>query len=374
MNVSIIGVKGYPIVYGGYETLVHSLVEKWRRYDIKIAVYCHSSMFNQQPTIINGVKLIYLPAIEKKSLSQLTHSFISTIHACFSRADIIFYVNVANAPFGFIPRLFGKKTVINVDGLEWLRPKWKGLGSFYFKICARLVKFSFHGVITDASEMQRLYKEKFNTSSTVLTYGAKHPTRYFPELLNQFNLVANDYYLVVGRMIPDNNLDLIVDAYLQSNSSKKLVIIGDDIFKDQFALTIQQKIQGNQSIVLTGYINNHDHLCTFYHNCFAYIHGHEFGGTNPTMVNALNENCFILALHTPFTQEMLDDGRNGLFFQKNSIELALLIEAVEKEDYYEELKNFRQKGRTRVDAHYQWDRIADGYYQLFKYVLNKVQP
>lgn len=369
MKISIIGVKGYPIVYGGYETLVHSLIEKWQEKDLTITVYCHSSMFDEKPSLVNGVSLVYLPAIEKKSLSQLTHSLLSTLHTCFSRADIILYVNVANAPFGILPRIFGKKTVINVDGLEWLRPKWKGLGSLYFKLCAKLVKYFFNEVITDAAEMQRIYKEQFNTSSTILTYGAKPPHQYHPELLTQFNLVSNEFYLVVGRMIPDNNLDLIVDAYLQSNSRKKLVIIGNDIFNDEFAIAIHRKISGNDSIVLTGYVNNNDHLCTFYHHCFAYIHGHEYGGTNPTMITALHEACFILALDTPFTQEMLDQGKNGLLYQKRSAQLTALIQAVETDRYHEEIKLFKARARPHVMNNYDWNTIADGYHQLFKALM-----
>ena len=373
MKVSIIGVKGYPIVYGGYETLIKSLADRLKNKGIELTIYCHAALFKNKPTQVDGVRLVYLPAIEKKSLSQLTHSLLSTIHACFSSADIIFYVNVANAPFGFMPRIFGKKTVINVDGLEWLRPKWKGLGSVYFKFCAKLVKYFFNSVITDAVEMQRIYQVEFHACSKVITYGAENPNEYFPEMLGKYGIKERGYYLVVGRMIPDNNLDLIIEEYLNSGSNKKLVIIGDDFFKGSFAQSIEKKITGNQHIVLTGYINNHDELCTFYKYCFAYIHGHEYGGTNPTMIAALRENAFILALETPFTREMLDHGYNGIFFSKQKKSMADLLKKVENISFELEAENVRMKGGERVQQQYNWDNIANQYDQLFKGLLKKIK-
>lgn len=366
MKVSIIGVKGYPQVYGGYETLIQSIVRRFTLQKVHVTIYCHKSLFIVKPKQVNGVHLIYLPAIEKKSLSQLTHSFLSTLHACFSAADVVFYVNVANAPFGILPRLFGKKTVINVDGLEWLRPKWKGLGSIYYKICARLVKYTFNRVITDAIEMQRIYKQLFKTKSEVITYGAEHALNYSKEILSKFNLTPNEYYLVVGRMIPDNNLDFIIDEFLQTRTNKKLVIIGDDVFKGDFAVSIEEKIRGNASIVLTGYINDHDFLCSFYKYCFAYIHGHEFGGTNPTMIVAMNENCLILAIDTPFTREMLNEEQCGSFFKKQSQSLASLIMSVEQ-DLSQDLRNsYANSGKLRVQEHFNWDIIAQQYLKVFQ--------
>jgi len=371
MKVSIIGVKGYPIVYGGYETLVKALVERWKDKDLELTVYCHASLFPEKPTLLNGVKLIYLPAIEKKSLTQLTHSFLSTLHVCFSKTHIVLYVNVANAPLGFLPRLFGKKTIINVDGMEWLRPKWKGIGAIYYKFCVKIVKYFFNAVVTDASEMQRIYENQFDTKSTIITYGAENPIQYSNEILTKYNLTPNEYYLVVGRMIPDNNLDLIIDGYLNALSPKKLVIIGDDIFKGSFASSIHNNIRGNQNIILTGYVRNYDQLCTFYKYCFAYIHGHEYGGTNPTMITALNEGCLILALDTPFTREMLDNGIYGIYFKKNSSDLNVVISSVEQKKFNDNLLEFRKKGKQRVEEKYNWNDIADQYIELFNQTISR---
>ena len=138
MTISIIGSRGYPYVYSGYETFVKELSERLVLKGIHVRIYCHKNLFTSYPKEMNGIELIYVPTIESKILSQLIHSFLSMTHACFSKTDVILAVNAANGPWGLISRIFGKKTCINVDGMEWLRPKWKGLGSKYFHFSAWL--------------------------------------------------------------------------------------------------------------------------------------------------------------------------------------------------------------------------------------------
>ena len=363
-RVAIIGIKGYPYVYGGYETLIKSIAERLVQKNISITIYCHRLLFANKPNEVNGIALKYIPAIETKSLSQLTHSFLSTIHACFCRYDAILYVNVANGPFGFPPRIFGTKTMINVDGMEWNRPKWKGLGAVYYKFCARIVQYTFNTVITDAEEMKKTYLEEFSTNSVMIPYGAEKNNEEDTVILDKLDLNSHEYYLVVGRMIPDNNLDFIVQEFSEATTSKKLVIVGDDIFKSPYSKKINQIIQGNKNIIVTGYITNYTHLTTLYRKCFAYIHGHEFGGTNPTLVLAMSESCLILALNTRFNKEVLADGANGYFFNKKTGSLVRLIDRTEHHESEESLHKIRQNGPERVESHYNWDHIANQYLNI----------
>jgi len=168
MRIAIIGSRGYPYVYSGYETFVKELVERLVKRDYDITVYCHKNLFKSFPKQVNGVNLVYISTIEKKSLSQLVHSIQSITHACFRDFDIILVVNSANGPFGLITRLFGKKTAINVDGLEWLRPKWKGLGAKYFYWASRMATRLYDVIITDSDEVQKFYEHEFNSRWTVI--------------------------------------------------------------------------------------------------------------------------------------------------------------------------------------------------------------
>jgi len=368
MNIAIIGSRGYPYVYSGYETFVKELVERLvpRGYDV--TVYCHKNLFKDFPQQDNGVNLVYIPTIEKKSLSQFVHSIQSILHACFGGFDIILVVNSANGPFGLITRLFGKKTAINVDGLEWLRPKWKGLGSKYFYWASKVATKLFDVIITDSDEMRKVYEREFNSKSTVIAYGANLRVSKNPEMIKQWNLLQNGYYLIVGRLVPDNNADIILREFINSTSNRKLVIVGDVPYKDTYA----QSLKGldDPRVVFTGYVNDQNILAELYHNCFVYFHGHEFGGTNPTMLKALAYGCAICALDTVFNKEMLMDGTYGLFFQKTPGALANLIQQIENDP--DSLVYYRDKSRNRIIENYTWEKITDQYDDLFKRMLSEI--
>ncbi len=140
-----------------------------------VTVYCHSKLFRDKPREVSGVRLVYLPAIEQKSLSQFSHSLLSAFHAALHRFDIVFFVNSANGPFGIIMRIFGVRTVINVDGLEWMRPKWKGLGAKYFYYASLAATRFFDCLVTDSIRMAEIYRDTFGASSETIAYGAEIP-------------------------------------------------------------------------------------------------------------------------------------------------------------------------------------------------------
>tara|TARA_B100001113_G_scaffold352454_1_gene353902 strand:+ start:210 stop:1319 length:1110 start_codon:yes stop_codon:yes gene_type:complete len=361
LKIAIIGSRGYPYVYSGYETLIKELAERFIKSGHHVRVYCHSSLFKKKPKLVNGIELVYTPSIETKFLSQFSNSFLSFIHVCFSRIDVVFVVNSANGPFGLLTKIFRKKTCINVDGLEWLRPKWKGLGSIYFRFASKLATIFFDEIITDSVEMNKVYRNKFDKKSTVIAYGSTMKVDKKSKVLEKFSLRKNDYYLIVGRLIPDNNSKLIIEGFLKSHSNKTIVIVGDVPYNDDYASNI--KLLKSQKIVFTGYVKDQVDLTTLYNNCFGYIHGHEFGGTNPTMINALDLNCQILALDTVFNREMLEN-KNSVFFDKNSI--SKKINEFEERCNGLVLKNSNYK----LPKKYDWNFISNQYLEVFQALTN----
>jgi len=361
MNIAIIGSRGYPYVYSGYETFVRALSERLVRRGIGVTVYCHRNLFPQRPREVNGVRLVYVPTIETKILSQFVHSLQSVLHACFGSYDCILVVNSANGPFGLLTRLFGKRTVINVDGLEWLRPKWQGAGARYFHWASRLATRLYDVVVTDSLEMQKIYLKEFGAESTMIAYGADIRPPVAADRLDQWHLRPGEYYLIVGRLIPDNNADLIVREFLSSASTRKLVIVGDVPYRDRYASAIRSL--ADPRLVFTGYVTDAGELDALYQHCFAYCHGHEFGGTNPALLQALANGCAVLALDTVFNREMLLDGRHGLFFGKESGRLAGLIVALDGHEGT--LAGFRLTARERVRGEYSWEKIVAQYLRLF---------
>ena len=361
LKIAIIGSRGYPYVYSGYETLVKEISERLVKSGNKVTVYCHRKLYNEKPKKVNGINLVYTPSVSSKIFSQLFNSFFSFVHVCFSNTDVVLVVNSANGPFGLLTKIFGKKTCINVDGLDWLRPKWKGLGSIYFKFASKLATFFFDKIITDSIEMNNVYLNKFGKKSTIIAYGSTMIKTDNINVLKKFNLIKNEYYLIVGRLIPDNNSKIIIESFLKSDSNKSIVIVGDVPYNDDYAKNI--KLLSSKKVVFTGYINNQVDLTALYRNCFGYIHGHEFGGTNPTMINALDLNCQILALDTIFNSEMLEN-KISVVFEKNSIPEKIN----EFEEKYEEL--IEKNNSYKLPEKYDWDFISNQYFEVFYSLTN----
>ena len=367
LKIAIIGSRGYPYVYSGYETLIKELSERLVGRDCEVTVYCHRNLFKEKPALVNGIKLVYIPTIETKSLSQLIHSFLSMCHAVVSDVDVIFAVNAANGPYGLISKIFRKRTAINVDGLEWLRPKWNGLGAIYFKTAARLSTILFDQIINDSNEMRKVYLNLFKKESVVIAYGATVRKSDDSSLIQQWLITPKEYYLVVGRMIPDNNADIIVKGFLASNSTKKMVVVGDVFYKDNYADAL--KALKDERLIFTGYVNDPDVLTALYHHCYVYVHGHEFGGTNPTMIKAMAYGCAILALNTVFNKEMLDNDSYGIYFEKNQEAVRLLINYADQ--YPKEIKKLRQNSHLGITDKYNWDCITNQYLEVFRRLIEK---
>ena len=207
-------------------------------------------------------------------------------------------------------------------------PKWKGLGSRYFHFASFLATRLFDVVITDSARMNEIYEEEFEAPSVTIASGAHCQASSNPQLIEPFGLSPNDYYLVVGRLVPDNNAELIVRAFKES----VIKTAGDTwgcLYSDHYASTV--KTMADERIIFPGYVRDQELLTELYCNAYAYIHGHEFGGTNPSLLKALANGCCVLALDTPFSREVLVNDRYGFYFSKREDDLIRLFSRVESD-------------------------------------------
>jgi glycosyltransferase involved in cell wall biosynthesis len=368
LRVAIIGSRGYPHVYSGYETLVKALAERWPSKNVELTVYCHAFLFKEKPKMVNGVKLVYIPTIPSKILAQPLHSFLAFWHVVFSKNEVVLVLNVSNGPFGIITRLFGKPTMMNVDGLEWLRPKWKGFGAKYFKWAAKMsVRFN-DLLITDADAMQTIYLKEFGAKSVVITYGAESSIGANENLLAEWNLAPHHYYLIVGRMIPDNNADIIIEGFINSGSDKKLVIVGDVPYSDAYADKIRS--YSDSRLIFTGYVRNPDILASLYKYCYAYMHGHEFGGTNPTLLKAMANGCAIAALDTVFSREVLQSDIYGYYFQKSPSSVSDWFNWADQNEIKLQLR--RAEIHQGINEKYTWESVSNLYLYHLKALAKKL--
>lgn len=367
MHIRIYGIRGLPSTYSGFETIMSELGPRWVEAGHEVTLYCRKSAFEDRPPSWKGVELVYLPSIEHKVASTLSHGLFCTLHAMFAPSDIVLVWNAANGPFGWLLRLAAKKAVINVDGMEWLRPKWQGAAKRYFRWAALMATRAFHAVVTDANEMKRLYLQEFGVETTYIAYGANIEPPSSPEIPRQYGLEPDGYYLIASRLIPDNNADLIVQAFVKSGSHKQLAIAGGADYRGnsiEAEFIAKLKRLANDRVRFLGHIDSSEHIKDLHHHCFAYIHGHQYGGINPSLLKALGYGNCVLAHNTPFNREVLSDGKYGILWEKDTDDLCQALQYVER--HPQVVEALRRQANEPIIERFNWERIAQEYIELFQ--------
>ena len=360
LRIAMLGSRGIPHTYSGYEVFIGEVGPRLVERGHEVTVYCRKSLFRERPKTHKGVHLIYLPCIATKTMETLTHTLVSMCDVMIRGIDVIFVVNVANAFLCLVPRLVGKRVAINVDGLDWKRDKWGPVVKKYFYWNAKYVgRICPKGVVTDAREMQRIYLEEFGTRSVSIVYGANIERSSKPEVVREYGLEPFQYYLILSRMVPENNADLIVRAFERLRTSRILAIAGDANYRSAFVDRLKQTRDGRVRFI--GHIGNPDHVKELHCNAYAYVHGHSLGGTNPSLLTALGSGNCVLALNTPFNAEVLQD--YGILFEHNPLDLAAKLQHIE--DRPGVAAQYRTRAPRRIREAYTWEKITDQYEELF---------
>jgi glycosyltransferase involved in cell wall biosynthesis len=369
LRIAILGSRGIPHTYSGYEAFVGELGPRLVDRGHEVLVYCRRSLFRDRPPTYKGARLLYLPGIETKTLGTLTHTFVSAADVLFRGVDVIFVVNVVNAFNCILPRLLRKSVAINVDGLDWKRGKWGPLGKKFFYWNAKSVgTICPKGIVTDAKEMRRIYLEQFSTPSVSIAYGANIEESRNPEVVARYGLERSGYYLVASRLVPENNADLIVCAFEKVKTSKLLAIAGNANYRSPFVDRLKQTTDSR--VKFLGHVGDADDVKELHCNAFAYIHGHSLGGTNPALLKALGFGNCVLALGTAFNREVLQD--YGMFFDNDPVDLAGKIQCLE--DHPEIATRYRLRAPERIRQAYTWEKITDQYEELFLQLANGQDP
>jgi glycosyltransferase involved in cell wall biosynthesis len=360
LRIAMFGTRGIPHTHGGLETFFMELAPRLAERGHEVIGYCRRSQFKERPRTYRGVNLIYLPSIETKELGTPVHSLLCAFDVLFRSVDVILVVNVAHAFHCVIPRLFGKRVAINVDGMDWKRGKWGGIGKTYFYWNAKCVgKICPKGVVTDAQEMRRIYLEEFATPSACIAYGANIESSTNPEVLREYGLEPNQYFLIASRMVPENNADLILQAFEQVRTDRLLAVAGAANYQSEFVEQLKQT--KDSRVRFLGHVANVDHIKELHCNAYAYLHGHSMGGTNPALLKALGYGNCVAALRTPFNEEVITD--RGILFERNVEDLAGKIQDLE--NHPEVVAEHRQRAPSRILEAYTWEKITDQYEELF---------
>ncbi len=365
MSIALVGTRGVPARYGGFETCVEEVGARLADRGHRVVVYCRAldDAGAQRPASYRGVELVYRPALRKRSLETLSHSALSAAHLFRHRTDVAVVFNAANAPFLPVLRAAQIPVATHVDGLEWQRAKWGGLGKRYYLGAERLAVRWSDALIADAQGIADYYRSKFNADTELISYGAPHITAD-ESRLGELGLLRGKYHLVVARFEPENHVDVIVDGYRRSSASCPLVVVGSAPYADEYTSSIHSL--ADERVRFLGGVWDQELLDQLYANSLTYQHGHSVGGTNPSLLRALGAGAATNAYDVVFNREVLGD--SGRYF-RTADDVRNLIELSETDPAGESLRG--DAARLRADR-YDWDLVADGYEQLCRRLITGV--
>ena len=359
MKLAIIGDRGIPAMYSGFSTLTEQMaVRLVREYNFDVTVYCRRNYYSERPDHYHGVKCFYLPAPGGKNFESIIHSNLSIFHAAFYGYDLVLVLDPGNGPFVVPLKLARTPVLLHTDGMGWKRKKWSPLQQKYYKWSEKVSALLADWLVTDSKAMQTYYEEEYGAKSTYIPYAGKIGDGLDASILAQHGLTKNEYYLCVARIEPDNNIDLIIREYRAAELSRPLVVVGAARYDTEYGRAIAAENYGNVKCIGSVYEKNQ--LNTLFSSAWVYIHGHEVGGTNPSLLNAIYMSAAPLALNVIFHRQVLGDG--GLFFDAEPGALAAMLKDLDSDT--DRVQQQRIYAKARSDQYYRWDAVVDAYAKL----------
>ena len=380
-HVFIIGSKGIPANYGGFETFVEKLTEQQKSKEIKYHVSCLSDnndefehngarCFNVKVPNIGAAKAVYYDVTAfKECIKYIKENRIEN--------PIVYILACRIGPFvGYYKKQLkklGGTLFVNPDGHEWKRAKWNAAIRSYWKISEKLMVKHADLLVCDSMNIEKYIKEdykQYNPKTTFIAYGADIEKSKLSDddetLLNWYKekgVKAKEYYLVVGRFVPENNYETMITEFMKSNTKKDFVII-TNVESNKFYEELKRKTEFDKDkrIKFVGTVYDQELLKKIRENAYGYLHGHEVGGTNPSLLESLATTDLNILLDVGFNKEV---GSNGaIYWSKNIGKLAEVIEDSEKKDL-EEIKSIGRIAKKQINDNYKWSLIIKKYQTLF---------
>jgi glycosyltransferase involved in cell wall biosynthesis len=352
IRIAMVGTRGVPARYGGFETCVEEVGRRLADRGHLVTVYCRRVEGQVASDNYEGMQLVHLPALKRRSLETLSHTALSVSHLLRHRTDAVVMFNAANSPFLPLLRAARIPVATHVDGLEWMRAKWGPIGQRYYRAAESLsVKWS-DALIADASGIQQYYTDEFAVDTELISYGVPLVAHGF-DRLPELSIQPDGYHLVVARFEPENHVYEIVDGYVRSNAKLPLVVVGSAPYANDYTDSIRRL--GDSRVRFLGGVWDQNLLDQLYGNARSYLHGHSVGGTNPSLLRAIGAGAPTTAFDVIFNREVLGDA--GTYFSTPE-DVQVAIQDVETNPAVAQARG--DLGRTRA-AKYSWDEVATAY-------------
>ena len=363
MKIAILGTRGIPNNYGGFEQCAEYLSVGLVAKGHDVSIY-NPKFHAYKENSFKGVKIIRKESPQQifgNSISNFIYDYFCLKDAVKKDFDIILELGLITSSLSIIfCRHRGKVIVTNLDGLEWKRSKWNKIVQKITKTLEKYgVMFSDY-LIADNVGIQKYILEEYGRKSEMIAYGTERIKKPNAECLKKYGLEKNTYLLSIARLEPENNLEMMFDAYTKSKIQTPYFLVGNhltpygDFLKDKYR---------DSGILFLGGIFNKDHLDNIRFYSKYYLHGHSVGGTNPTLLEAMAAKTFILSHDNRFNKSVLE---NNAFYFSNSDELGCLLE---NEELLNHKESFALNNLKKIDNVYRWEIVVNEYEAYFKRIL-----
>jgi len=362
MKIAILGTRGIPNHYGGFEQFAEYLSEGLYKAGFDVTVY-NSHTHPYQDANWRGVKIIhcYDPETKLGTIGQFVYDLNCIMDSRRRNFDIILQLGYTSSSIWFNLQAKSKTIVTtNMDGLEWRRTKYSNRVKQFIKYAEGLAVKRSHHLISDSTGIQNYLQDTYNASSTYIPYGAHVFSSPDKGVLSDFKLTPYSYNLLIARLEPENSIEVILDGVSKSTSKTQFLVIGKD--NSKYGLFLKEKYKLDSNIHFVGGVYDINKLNNLRYYSKLYFHGHTVGGTNPSLLEAMSSSAFICAHNNIFNKSIL--GEDAFYFENSLDVINIISDSFDKKDI--EIIDKTNNNLDKISKLYSWPIIIDQYINHFK--------
>jgi glycosyltransferase involved in cell wall biosynthesis len=356
MRIVILGTRGIPNNYGGFEQCADFLARILVQQGHEVIVYCsHNHPFDKSE--YEGVQLVKCHDPEDKigTAGQFIYDLNCILDSRRQKVDILLQLGYTSSSIWNFLIKKNQILVTNMDGLEFKRSKYNSLTKLFLRFAERLAVFHSDHLVADSKGISKYLLEKYKKDSTFIAYGAEIPSIDYSNSIIPLGLQTRSYDLVIARLEPENNIEMIIQGWMLSDKKRSLIIVGNH--KTKFGEFLKSKYN-HSDLNFVGAIYDFEALNILRHHSYLYFHGHSVGGTNPSLLEAMASSTLICAHNNAFNNAVLEE--NGFRFS-NSTEVSHLINSIARENNKAQIEN----NLGLIKNLYSWQSISSKYEELF---------
>ena len=360
MKIVYIALKGIPHC-GGIEKYTEEVGARLAKQGHEVIVYSMKH-YGTKNKIHGGMQIRTVPCLKTRSLEKLSATLMATLYQCFEKdVDIVHFHAFGPAIFSFIPKLMGRKTIVQGHGLEWKRSKWGVLGKKFLKL-SEIPSVRFPHAVASVSKIMKKYMfDRYGINSEYIPTGVSLPKIEKPDLIKQCGASEGNYIFFAARFVKEKGAHYLIKAFNQLDTDMKLIIAGNTEHEDQYKKELYRMAHGNKNIIFTGFVTG-KLLREFFSNCYLFVLPSETEGLSTVLLEAMSYGNCCLVSDIPENHEALED--NGYYFRNKSVEsLRKKMEYLINNN--DAVRAMKDKAQNHVLAEYCWDKIAEDFEMLY---------